>query len=353
MDEIVRAALKKWPNVPACYGWLALDARGDWYMRDDRIQAAGPFPTVKGSRIEHDKLREFIQRNYACRRARLAGSSRTGRSASTSNSRPRPGSGGFDGDSRRVHDHCGDAGAAGFEWPGSTSTGGSFWRATSASASCTRRTCGAAQRDRSRPVAVTGTSIRRAAAALRLPPQPEGRRLTGERRTRTRRRRRPAPSSNRAGSPSISWRGAAPWCSGAGSRPRAVIAPAPSRHVGQLTELRRDGPAGPERNVGERVAGDLQSGRHRQVGAGVVLAERPAVGPRSYKVAIGVRRSHRRRSERAGAPAMYLERFCAALRSDDRSPTTGGGHQQPRRRAARRTASGKAAVVATTAPSGA
>jgi hypothetical protein len=65
MDEIVRAALKKWPNVPACYGWLALDARGEWYMRDDRVQAAGPFPAVKGSRINHEKLREFIHRNYA------------------------------------------------------------------------------------------------------------------------------------------------------------------------------------------------------------------------------------------------------------------------------------------------
>ena len=64
MDPIVAAALKKWPNVPHCYGWLALDARGDWYMRDDRIQAAGPFPRVKGSRIEHEKLREFIARNY-------------------------------------------------------------------------------------------------------------------------------------------------------------------------------------------------------------------------------------------------------------------------------------------------
>lgn len=64
MDDIVKAALKKWPNVPHCYGWLALDARGDWYMRDDRIQAAGPFPEVKGSRITHDKLKEFIHRNY-------------------------------------------------------------------------------------------------------------------------------------------------------------------------------------------------------------------------------------------------------------------------------------------------
>jgi hypothetical protein len=64
MDDIVKAALKKWPNVPHCFGWLALDARGDWYMRDDRIQAAGPFPQVKGSRIEHDKLKAFIARNY-------------------------------------------------------------------------------------------------------------------------------------------------------------------------------------------------------------------------------------------------------------------------------------------------
>lgn len=65
MDAIVAAALKKWPNVPHCYGWLALDARGDWYMRDERIQHAGPFPQVKGSRIEHDKLLAFIGRNYA------------------------------------------------------------------------------------------------------------------------------------------------------------------------------------------------------------------------------------------------------------------------------------------------
>ena len=66
MDEIVKAALRKWPHVPHCYGWLALDARGEWYMRDDRIQAAGPFPQLKGSRINHDKLREFIHRNYLC-----------------------------------------------------------------------------------------------------------------------------------------------------------------------------------------------------------------------------------------------------------------------------------------------
>lgn len=64
MDKIVEAALRKWPNVPHCYGWLALDARGDWYLRDAAAQAAGPFPRIKGSRIEHRGLREFIERNY-------------------------------------------------------------------------------------------------------------------------------------------------------------------------------------------------------------------------------------------------------------------------------------------------
>lgn len=68
MDEIVKAALAKWPNVPHCYGWLGLDARGNWYMRDDRAQAAGPFAggnaASKGSLLTHEKLIEFIARNY-------------------------------------------------------------------------------------------------------------------------------------------------------------------------------------------------------------------------------------------------------------------------------------------------
>jgi hypothetical protein len=71
MDDIVRQAIAKWPNVPDCYGWLGLDARGHWYMRDDAAQAAGPFAASaggnavsKGSRLQHEKLIDFIQRNY-------------------------------------------------------------------------------------------------------------------------------------------------------------------------------------------------------------------------------------------------------------------------------------------------
>lgn len=73
MDDIVKAALAKWPNVPHCFGWLGLDARGQWFMRDDRCQAAGPFALAeggpghvsKGSLLRHEKLIEFIHRNYA------------------------------------------------------------------------------------------------------------------------------------------------------------------------------------------------------------------------------------------------------------------------------------------------
>ncbi|PTT23605.1 DUF2946 domain-containing protein [Acidovorax sp. HMWF029] len=64
MDDIVKQALAKWPNVPDCYGWLGLDARGRWYLRDDATQAAGAFPQSKGQLLEHDKLIAFIARNY-------------------------------------------------------------------------------------------------------------------------------------------------------------------------------------------------------------------------------------------------------------------------------------------------
>ena len=46
MDDIVRQAMSKWPNVPACVGWLGLDSRGQWHMRDDRVQALGAFKAV-------------------------------------------------------------------------------------------------------------------------------------------------------------------------------------------------------------------------------------------------------------------------------------------------------------------
>lgn len=52
MDEIVLRAVRKWPDVPAVYGWLGLDRRGNW--------------SIKGERIANPALAGFIARNYAC-----------------------------------------------------------------------------------------------------------------------------------------------------------------------------------------------------------------------------------------------------------------------------------------------
>jgi HEAT repeat protein len=60
MDDIVKQALAKWPNVPHCTGWLLLDRRGQWRMRDEAAQAAGEL----GDAIRHDALIGFINRNY-------------------------------------------------------------------------------------------------------------------------------------------------------------------------------------------------------------------------------------------------------------------------------------------------
>ena len=50
MDEVVLRAMAKWPNVPAVYGWLALDRRGNWL--------------IKRETIANDGLNAFISRNY-------------------------------------------------------------------------------------------------------------------------------------------------------------------------------------------------------------------------------------------------------------------------------------------------
>lgn len=62
MDEQVLRSLIKWPNVPHCFGWLALDRRGQWRMRDEFAQAN----QLAGTVIQHTTLNEFISRNYAC-----------------------------------------------------------------------------------------------------------------------------------------------------------------------------------------------------------------------------------------------------------------------------------------------
>jgi Protein of unknown function (DUF2946) len=50
MDDIVKQAMAKWPNVPDVYGWLSLSRRGEW--------------RIKGEKISNPIVTDFINRNY-------------------------------------------------------------------------------------------------------------------------------------------------------------------------------------------------------------------------------------------------------------------------------------------------
>ncbi len=56
MDDLVKQALAKWPNVPDCTGWLLLDARGRWRVGDAKAGLRQP--------ITHAAMIAFINRNY-------------------------------------------------------------------------------------------------------------------------------------------------------------------------------------------------------------------------------------------------------------------------------------------------
>ena len=55
MDDLVRAAMAKWPHVPDCRGWLALDARGE---------PLGPVLTSRCAASRWDG-RTVLERDYA------------------------------------------------------------------------------------------------------------------------------------------------------------------------------------------------------------------------------------------------------------------------------------------------
>jgi len=60
MDQSVKDALARWPNVPAVYGWLSLDARGRWRLHPQgQANDGGP-----GEPITNTQILEFISRNY-------------------------------------------------------------------------------------------------------------------------------------------------------------------------------------------------------------------------------------------------------------------------------------------------
>jgi hypothetical protein len=51
MEEWVHRSLKRWPNVPALFGWLRLDRRGRWL--------------IQGEHITRPQIIDTINRNYA------------------------------------------------------------------------------------------------------------------------------------------------------------------------------------------------------------------------------------------------------------------------------------------------
>ena len=60
MDEVVLRSMLKWPDVPDVYGWLSLDRRGNWRIRNPGVEGKGQFDPIGNA-----GLREFIARNYA------------------------------------------------------------------------------------------------------------------------------------------------------------------------------------------------------------------------------------------------------------------------------------------------
>ena len=57
MDAAVLHAMTKWPDVPACWGWLALDERGRWRLGQDNDGR-------RAEAVRHRGLADYLARNY-------------------------------------------------------------------------------------------------------------------------------------------------------------------------------------------------------------------------------------------------------------------------------------------------
>lgn len=64
MDDLVLQAMKRWPDVPAVYGWLRLDQRGQWHLIDRNQPGFDERTHGLGSPITSPQIIEFIGRNY-------------------------------------------------------------------------------------------------------------------------------------------------------------------------------------------------------------------------------------------------------------------------------------------------
>ncbi|MEB2401362.1 MAG: DUF2946 family protein [Alcaligenaceae bacterium] len=70
MDEKVIAAMARWPGVPAVFGWLSLNERGQWRLHpagDALADEATADPCARqGTSITSPQILRFMNRNYAC-----------------------------------------------------------------------------------------------------------------------------------------------------------------------------------------------------------------------------------------------------------------------------------------------
>lgn len=64
IDDLVRRAMARWPDVPAVHGWLRLDRRGRWMLVDRGAPGFDPERDAAGSEITSPPIIDFIGRNY-------------------------------------------------------------------------------------------------------------------------------------------------------------------------------------------------------------------------------------------------------------------------------------------------
>ncbi len=63
MDEQVRAAMARWPDVPAVHGWLSLSRRGQWLLHPGGRGWGAPHEEP-GEAIANPQITAFMNRNY-------------------------------------------------------------------------------------------------------------------------------------------------------------------------------------------------------------------------------------------------------------------------------------------------
>jgi len=61
MEDRMLRALARWPNVPALYGWLVLDRRGNWYVRDEHISRPQIIDTINANYLPDEEGAWYFQ----------------------------------------------------------------------------------------------------------------------------------------------------------------------------------------------------------------------------------------------------------------------------------------------------